>query len=122
MHQHFLFYSTIDPDIMKKLFGGVLAIVFLASCTSSSTEYKSYLSNPQLFSQVVYELNSVVMGNNFPPIVASRNYSYASIAAYEVIAAGNPARFNSLAGQINDLTAMPKPQGDKVNFELAAIS
>lgn len=106
---------------MKKLFGGVLAIVFLASCTSSSTEYKSYLSNPQLFSQVVHELNSVVMGNNFPPIVASRNYTYASIAAYEVMAAGNPTRFNSLAGQINDLTAMPKPQGDKVNFELAAM-
>lgn len=106
---------------MKKLFGGVLAIVFMASCTSSSTEYKTYLSNPQLFSQVVHELNSVVMGNNFPPIVASRNYTYASIAAYEVMAAGNPTRFNSLAGQINDLTAMPKPQGDTINFELAAM-
>lgn len=106
---------------MKKFFGGVLAIVFMVSCTSSSTEYKTYLSNPQLFSQVVHELNTVVMGNNFAPIVASRNYTYASIAAYEVIAAGFPSRFNSLAGQITDLTAMPKPQGDKINFELAAM-
>jgi hypothetical protein len=34
-------------------------------------------------------LNRVVMGNNFTPVVASRNYAYATVAAYEVIAAGS---------------------------------
>ncbi len=105
---------------MKKICKAVIAIALLGSC-KSNTEYKTYLKDPLRFSQTVHELNRVVMGNNFSPIVASRNYTYASIAAYEVIAAGYPAQYHSLAGQIHDLKAMPKPQGDQVNFELAAL-
>jgi hypothetical protein len=30
-----------------------------------------------------------VLENNFPPMIASRNYAYANIAAYEVMAAGD---------------------------------
>ena len=48
------------------------------------------------------------MGNNFSPIVASRNYLYASVAAYEVIAAGYPDKYKSLAGQLNGLESVPK--------------
>jgi hypothetical protein len=105
---------------MKKIFAALLAIVVFVGCTPN-TEYKAYLKDPLRFSQTVHELNRVVMGNNFPPIIASRNYTYASIAAYEVIAAGYPTKYNSLAGQINDLKPMPKPQGEKVNFELASL-
>jgi hypothetical protein len=94
--------------------------MLLQACTPSN-EYKAYLADPLRFSQTVHELNRVVMGNNFPPIVASRNYTYAAIAAYEVIAAGFPDRYQSLAGQITDLKEMPRPQGDKVNFHLAAL-
>ncbi|MCU0394856.1 MAG: vanadium-dependent haloperoxidase [Chitinophagaceae bacterium] len=106
---------------MKKIFIGIISILLLLQACTPSTEYKGYLSDPLRFSQTVHELNRVVMGNNFPPIVASRNYTYASIAAYEVIAAGFPDRYQSLAGQITDLKEMPKPQGDKVNFHLAAL-
>ena len=53
-------------------------------------EYKTYLHDPQLFSNTVHELNDVVMGNNFPPMIAARNYTYGAIAAYEAIAAGYP--------------------------------
>ena len=62
------------------------------------------------------------MGNNFSPIVASRNYLYASIAAYEVIAAGYPEKYQSLAGQINGLASVPHPgTGKKINFEFASL-
>ncbi|HET7898605.1 MAG TPA: vanadium-dependent haloperoxidase, partial [Flavisolibacter sp.] len=61
------------------------------------------------------------MGNNFSPIVASRNYTYANIAAYEVMAAAHPDRYNSLAGQIKGLTTVPKPQGGPVNYEFASL-
>ena len=62
------------------------------------------------------------MGNNFSPIVASRNYLYANIAAYEVIAGGYPDQYNSLAGQVTDLVMVPKPaQSEKTNFEFAAL-
>jgi hypothetical protein len=75
-----------------------------------------------MFSRTVYELNNVVMGNNFSPIVASRNYLYASIAAYEVMAGGYPEQYNSLAGQLHGLKALPKPDtSKKIDYEFAAL-
>ena len=60
--------------------------------------------------------------NNFPPVIASRNYAYANIAAYEVIAAGDPMHFNSLAGQIKHLEQVPKPaSGAKIDFHFASL-
>mgnify|MGYP003694742989 CR=1 FL=1 len=62
------------------------------------------------------------MGNNFSPIVASRNYMYASVAAYEVIAAGYPDKYQSLAGQVHGLKSVPKPDpAKKIDFEFAAL-
>jgi hypothetical protein len=105
---------------MKK-FASVCLLFLFFSCHQKN-EYKAYLSNPQLFCDAVHELNNVVMGNNFPPMVAARNYTYASIAAYEVIAKGYPEKYNSLAGQVHGLAALPAPDKNMpVNFELAAL-
>ncbi|MFX8668657.1 hypothetical protein ABTM51_21195, partial [Acinetobacter baumannii] len=50
------------------------------------------------------------------------NYTYAAIAAYEAIAAGYPDHYQSLAGQIHGLKAMPKPDASKpIDFELASL-
>lgn len=85
-------------------------------------EYKAYLHDPQLFSNTVHELNDVVMGNNFPPMIAARNYTYGAIAAYEIIAAGYPAKYGSLAGQLNGLKDVAKPAANTpIDFELAAL-
>ncbi|MFN3667448.1 MAG: vanadium-dependent haloperoxidase, partial [Sediminibacterium sp.] len=62
-----------------------------------------------LFSQTVHELNTVVMGNNFPPMVASRNYAYAAIAAYEIVAAAYPDKYHSLGGQLIGLPKIATP-------------
>ena len=75
-----------------------LAISFIACNTQN--DYKSIIHNPDLYANTVHELNQVVMGNNFSPIVASRNYAYAAIAGYEVTAAGHPMQYQSLAGQL----------------------
>jgi hypothetical protein len=97
-----------------------LACIFTACNTKD--DYKKIIHDPLLFSNTVHELNEVVMGNNFSPIVASRNYTYASIAAYEVVAAGYPGKYQSLAGQLHGLTNVPKPEvGKEIDFELAAI-
>lgn len=62
------------------------------------------------------------MGNNFSPVVASRNYLYANVAAYEVIAAGYPSQYNSLAGQLHGLASTPTPDfTKKINFEFASL-
>src|SRR6476660_8942339 len=84
------------------------AFLLLMSC-APKRDYRIIVSNPDTYAKTVYELNTVVMGNNFSPVVASRNYLYANVAAYEVIAAGYPGRFNSLAGQLKGLNPLPKP-------------
>lgn len=98
-----------------------LAFTALLSCNTKN-DYKEILHDPILYSHTVHELNTVVMGNNFPPIIASRNYTYASIAGYEAIAAGYPDKYQSLAGQLKGLNSVPKPEAGKaIDFELAAL-
>jgi hypothetical protein len=97
---------------------GAMAVV---SCNRKS-DYAAVFSNPILYSKTVYQLNTVVMGNNFSPIVASRNYTYANIAAYQVIAGADPEHYQSLGGQLNGLGQTPAPEKDKpVNTGFAAL-
>lgn len=106
---------------MKKTLLGLAVVLCIFSCKNSD-EYKSFLHNPDLFSATVHELNSVVMGNNFPPMVASRNYAYAAIAAYEVMAAAHPEQYQSLGGQLNGLKTVHAPAlTSDVDVELATL-
>lgn len=106
---------------MKKMLFWCIILCTVYGC-SSKKDYVKIFKNPDLFSQTVFELNGVVMGNNFSPIVACRNYLYASVAAYEVIAAGYPENYRSLAGQVNGLTTLPEPAaGENINYEFAAL-
>lgn len=99
-----------------------IAAMLLVSACDKRSDYKQITSDPFLYSKTVKELNNVVMQNNFPPIIASRNYLYASIAAYEVIAAGNPGKYQSLSGQVNGLTSVPvPPAGKEIDFNFAAV-
>jgi hypothetical protein len=96
-------------------------VLALISC-NNNTEYQNFLHNPILFSKTVHELNTVVMGNNFPPMVASRNYAYAAIAAYEVMAASNPSQYHSLGGQLNGLPELKLPASTPdTDWKLAAL-
>jgi hypothetical protein len=108
---------------MKKLTWLIVtSFLLIASCKEKSNNYKNITSDPLLFSNIVYQLNTVVMGNNFSPIVASRNYMYASVAAYEVIAGGYPQKYHSLAGQVKGLEKMPQPDtSKKINYEFASL-
>ena len=95
--------------------------VFILSCRQQN-DYKNLLHDPITYCKTVYELNNVVMGNNFSPIVASRNYLYANVAAYEVIAAGYPDQYTSLSGQLNGLKNVPMAPKDKaIDFEFASL-
>ncbi len=106
---------------MKYLLVVALSITIFTACTTKG-DYKAFTNNPMLYSNTVHALNSVVMGNNFSPIVASRNYLYASVAGYEVMAAGYPDRYYSLAGQLNGLKEVPKPDTTKkIDYEFAAL-
>lgn len=106
---------------MKKYAWIASAAMLIISCEPNSNDYKTVLSDPILYCKTVKKLNDVVMENNFPPIVASRNYTYANIAAYECTAA-NDSNYLSLANQLNGLSDIPKPRADKaIDFHLAAL-
>jgi hypothetical protein len=107
--------------MLKRLAVLGLFIIALISC-NNNTEYKTFLHDPILFSKTVHELNTVVMGNNFPPMVASRNYAYAAIAAYEVMAANNTTKYHSLGGQLNGLPEIKLPTtSEDTDWKLAAL-
>ena len=94
-------------------------MVLITSCRQPG-DYKKYTSDPFLYSKTVKQLNNVVLENNFPPMIASRNYTYANIAAYEVMAVGDN-RFNSLAGQIKHMPALPQFDTVNVDFPFASL-
>ena len=97
-----------------------LALLVFSSC--KKPDYQQIFHDPKLFSRTVFELNDVIMGNNFSPPVGSRNYAYASIAAYEVIAAGDSAHYRSLVGQINGFANVAKPEkGKDIDYQYASI-
>lgn len=92
---------------MKRVLFFFLMVVLLSACKQKDTKFSNVFDSPVLYAKTVKELNNVVMQNNFPPIIASRNYVYASIAAYEVVVLGDD-RFQSLAGQIKHLPKIPQ--------------
>jgi hypothetical protein len=105
---------------MHRLSLFILVVFVLVSC--KKPDYQKVIDNPQLFSDAVHELNKVVMGNNFSPVVASRNYAYAAVAGYEVISAGDSTHYKSLCGQLNGFKEVAKPKaGKQIDFPYAAI-
>lgn len=104
---------------MKKTFFLLCCAAFLFSCKQK--DYTVYTNDPLLYCKTVKKLNDVVLFNNFSPVVASRNYAYANIAAYECIAAGD-SNYQTLSGQIKHLPQMPMPSDPKkTDFHLAAL-
>lgn len=105
---------------MKKFIYLCCAAVVLYSCKQHG-DYKKFTHDPLLYSKTVKKLNDVVLYNNFAPVVASRNYAYANIAAYECIAVGDSSYY-SLHGQVRHLPQMPKAQAGKpIDYQLAAL-
>ena len=104
----------------KNIFYVISVSLAVASCTTK--DYTKEVHDPLLYSQTVKKLNDIVLENNFPPMIASRNYVYANIAAFEVVAAGD-SNYVSLAGQIKHMSHMPKPDSSKkIDFPFAAAA
>src|SRR4028119_834951 len=105
---------------MRQIFLAIATIALLAACKNNG-EYKKVSQDPKLYSKTVKKLNDIVLENNFPPMIASRNYVYANIAAFECIAAGDSS-YRSLSELISHMPEMPAPpQGKPVDFQLAAL-
>jgi hypothetical protein len=104
---------------MKKISFLFCMAVSLFACKQK--DYTKYTNDPILYCKTVKKLNDVVLYNNFSPVVASRNYAYANIAAYECMVAGD-STYQSLSGQIKHLPPMPRPSANqKIDYHLASL-
>ena len=104
---------------MKRIWA-LIFFITVVSC-KENTAYKQELQDPELFQAAMKKLSDVIVYDIFSPPVASRVYAYPTIAAYEIMQKGNSSRFNPLAGQLNELTPIPEPGDQNINYNLAAI-
>lgn len=105
--------------VKQGLKGLIILLVSLSGCTTDPATYKAAVEDPELYRQTVKNLTDIIVYDIFSPPVASRIYAYPSIAAYEVMAQVD-TRYQSLAGQVNDLTPIPTPSGE-VSYPIAAM-
>ena len=113
-------YFSLLINITKMRFILAVAMMGLLITSCQQHDYKKFISDPLLYCKTVKQLNNVVLENNFPPMIASRNYVYANIAAYEVMVLGDN-RFQSLAGQIKHLPAFPGFDTTGADLQYAAL-
>jgi hypothetical protein len=97
-----------------------LTLFLFSACEKDPAQYKDEASNPERMHRAMKSLTDVIVHNIFSPPVASRCYAYPSIAAWEVMAA-TQGDYNSLAGQLNELTAVPAPPKDEIDPALASL-
>lgn len=105
----------------------LMFFLMVSACKNpqESTDAKNYdvkaTHNPILLDQSVKKLTDVIVHDIFSPPVASRNYVYPLVAAYEALRHGHP-EYKTLAGQLRELKPTPTPTADQnYNFEIAAI-
>ena len=102
---------------MRRIVLAVMAIMYI---TSACQEKRTVVQiDAKDLHDAMQKLTDVIVHDIFSPPVASRIYVYPSIAAYEVLSQTDTG-YVSLAGQLTDLTPVPKAN-KPIDFELSAI-
>ena len=106
-----------------RIASSLLLLFALLSCgQDSNPNYQEEVAQPEFFHRSVKQLTDVIVHDIFSPPVASRIYSYSSIAGYEALAAGDP-NLESLAGQIPHLAPAPAPPlNQEIAYPIAAVA
>jgi hypothetical protein len=103
-----------------KSFGSLVVLFLFVSCGGNNTEYKVKANNPEFLHRTMKAITDRVVHDIFSPPVASRIYTYSSVAAYEAII-HQDINYKSLAGQLHGLTEVPKPDPtEEYCFSLAS--
>lgn len=78
-------------------------------------------NDPVYLHQSIKAVTDVIVHDIFSPPVASRIYAYTTVAGYETLRFGYPG-YRSFAGQLHNLTPVPKPEaGKNYNYDLASV-
>jgi hypothetical protein len=108
---------------MKKCLLFIVAIALVASACKKEDDgaWRAKVQNPDFLHRSVKHVTDVIVHDIFSPPVAARIYTYMSTAAYEAAIQGN-SKYTSLAGQLHDFEAGPKPDPNlEYSFELASV-
>lgn len=106
---------------MKKIPYLVAAMILLLSLGSCTKKTAPIVISPDHFHDAIDKVTEVIIHDIFSPPVASRIYAYPNVAAYEIISQNNE-NFQSLAGQLRDLEAIPQaPLDAPINYNLSAL-
>ncbi|WP_420154562.1 vanadium-dependent haloperoxidase [Siphonobacter sp.] len=90
----------------------LLPMLIFSSCQKNKQEYTRLTNNPEFLRKAERKLTQVIIHDVFGPPVAARIYAYSSLAAYEALLPAYP-QYRSMAGQLNEYTATPKPEADQ---------
>jgi hypothetical protein len=94
--------------------------LLLASC-SSNDEWRAKVQNADYLHRSVKQVTDVIVHDIFSPPVASRIYTYVSVAAYEA-ARHQDSSSVSFAGQLHGLQPVPQPErGKEYCYPLASV-
>lgn len=90
-------------------------VLILFSCQKQEPYNADTPGDPSYLHRSVKEITDIIVHDIFSPPVASRIYSYSSVAGYETAAqgalqsAGDTSNYTSLAGKLHELTPPPSP-------------
>jgi len=103
---------------MKKTLGILFGLGTLLACNQNE---EPIVVAPNELHMAIDKVTEIMIHDIFSPPVASRIYAYPNIASYEIIAL-NDDNYNSLVGQVHELTSIPTPDPSKpVNYSLSAL-
>ena len=94
-------------------------LLSLYSC-SENKDYEIRIADPDLLHRAMDKYSEVIVYDIFSPPQASRNYTYPSIAAYEVMAASNDS-YRTMAGQLHELSTLPEAPRDSYSPAVASL-
>ncbi len=95
--------------------------LILASCSQDNTAWRSKAQDPEFLHRSVKQITDIIVHDIFSPPVASRIYTYMSVAGYEAAIHQNPA-YVTLAGQLNGFEPVPQPDaGQEYCYSLASV-
>ena len=106
---------------MTRIVLSVLSTLIILTGCQPDLSYQAEVANPDYLHRAQKRLTDIIVYDIFSPPVASRNYAYPSIAAYEAARQGHP-EVKTLAGQLTDLPPTPTPPSDQeIDFNIAAF-
>lgn len=107
--------------ILQKIFLVGVSLLLINCTTEKNTIYVEKIQNPEFFQSAMQNLTDIIVHDIFSPPVASRVYLYPTVAAYEIIAQKYPDKYNSLVGQVKELSTIPSPSDKNVDYHLASL-